>query len=82
MRILNGDNDQPVYNVQLYLTPQEATDLVTAIEELLQTPEANEHRHVMASDGGREISVSLITSSKTRNLHMYTDAERRMFLEP
>lgn len=81
MRMLDADGDRSVYQLRLYLTPGEAAELRQALDELLVNPEANEHRHVFAEDSRREISFSLVTSTKLRDLSGYTAAEQRLFAE-
>jgi hypothetical protein len=82
MRILDTDNQGPVRRIQLYLTPREAADLRDALDHLLDDPEATANERVLAEDGSRDISVSIVTASKLRELRRYSDAERRMFAEP
>ena len=82
MRILDTDNQGPVRRIQLYLTPREAADLRDALDQLLDDPEATANERVLAEDGSRDISVSIVTASKLRALRRYSDAERRMFAEP
>jgi hypothetical protein len=82
MRILDTDNQGPVRRIQLYLTPREAADLRDALDQLLDDPEATTNERVLAEDGSRDISVSIVTVSKLRELRRYSDAERRMFAEP
>jgi hypothetical protein len=79
MRLLDGEEQVPLWNVQLYLTPAEASELVAALNKLLADPEANEHEHVLSRESGREISVSLVTPTKLSDLSGYTPAERKMF---
>ncbi len=81
MRILDGDKQIPLRNVQLYLTPREAEKFCQALKLLLVDPDANEHEHVFAEDASREISVSLLTPAKLRDLSGYSKAERKMFEE-
>jgi hypothetical protein len=82
MRILDTDNQGPIRRIQLYLTPREAAALRDALDQLLGDPEANEHEHLIADDGSRDLSVSIVTAAKLRELRRYSDAERRMFAEP
>lgn len=82
MRILDTDNQGPVRRIQLYLTPREAADLRDALDRLLDDPEATANERVLAEDTSRDISVSIVTASKLRELRRYSDAERRMFAEP
>jgi hypothetical protein len=81
MRLLDGEKQVALWNVQIYLTPAEAKELVARLNKLLVDPEANEHEHVLSTDSGREISVSLITPTKLKDLSGYTSAERKMFEE-
>ena len=52
MRMLNGDSLQAVHQLQLYLSPSEAQELIQAMSELLKDPEANEHIHVFGKIDG------------------------------
>jgi hypothetical protein len=81
VRMLDAEGGRSVYQLQLYLTPGEARELRAALDRLLVDPEANDHEHVLAEDSGRELSLSLVTSAKLRDLSGYTLAERRMFEE-
>ena len=81
MRLLDGEKQVPLWNVQLYLTPAEASELVAALNKLLVDPEAKEHEHVLSRESGREISVSLVTLTKLNDLSGYTPPERKMFQE-
>jgi hypothetical protein len=81
MRLLNGDDQTPLYSAQLYLTPEEARSLRDALNRLLEAIERPEHEHVLGKDGLRDVSVSIVTDAKLRDLDKYTEHERRMFLE-
>jgi hypothetical protein len=82
MRILDTDNQGPVRRIHIYLTPAEAEHLRRALDRLLRDPEASEAERVVADDGSRDLSVSIVTPGKLREVKRYTDAERRMFAEP
>jgi hypothetical protein len=79
--MLDSEGDRSVHQLQLYLTPGEARELRALLDELLLNPEANEHRHVFSEDSGRDISLSLVTPTKLRDLSGYTAAEKRLFTE-
>ncbi|MEO1018101.1 MAG: hypothetical protein AAFY56_10455 [Pseudomonadota bacterium] len=64
VRFLDADGKSGVRNLQLYLTPKEAEELVKQLSNLLSEPEANEHFHLLSTDGGWELSCSLITERK------------------
>ena len=77
MHILDGEKQTPLNEVQFYLTPEEAIELREKLDTLLKDAEANEHEHIISGD--REISFSLITPTKLKNLSGYSAAERKMF---
>ena len=77
MRILDGENQLPLHQVQLYLTPQEATELKQKLDLLLKDPEANEHEHLISD--GRDLSISLITPGKLKDISRFSAAEQVMF---
>lgn len=79
MRMLDSRTHQAVDGLQLYLTPEEAMELRVALDRLLAKPEAPEHEHVFSRDGASELSFSIVTPAKLRNLGKYTPAERRLF---
>ncbi len=81
MRLLDGDKQLPLHIVQLYLTPGEATKLRDVLTSLLIDPEANAHEHIHAEDGTRELSVSVVTETKLKNVRRYSKAEQKMFTE-
>jgi hypothetical protein len=81
MRMLDGESLQTIYQLQLYLLPKEAKDLMLALADLLRDPDANEHTHIFGADSPREISVSIITPRKLNSLENYSEEERRMFKE-
>jgi hypothetical protein len=79
MRILDVETERSLRELQMYFTSSEATEFRDALNELLQDPEALEHRHVIAD--GREISFSLVTPAKLANIKRYTEVERRVLQE-
>lgn len=81
MRFLNADEQTSIFNVQMYLTVDEADALHGALARLLRDPSAIEHEHVLAGDGLRELSVSLVTPEKLIDLSGYSKAEQAMFKE-
>ena len=77
MRMLDAEKQTRLYDVQLYLTPEEARELRENLEKLLRNPDAKEHAHLI-SDGG-EMSFSLMTQAKLQDMSAYTAAERKLF---
>ena len=80
MRLLDGEKEVALWNVQIYLTPAEARELVAGLNKLLLDPEANEHEHVIDGEWSRDFCSS-ITPTKLKDLSWYTSAEREMFKE-
>lgn len=78
MRMLDPTRKEPVQTVQLYLTQREAEELRDGLSVLLRDPEANEHIHVYDDDMSRELSCSLVTATKLKDLSGYTKLERRL----
>ena len=78
MRMLDTRTDEAIEGLQLYLTTEEAKELRASLERLLGDPEALEHDHLFSSDGGCEMSFSIVTPLKLSGPG-YTPAERRLF---
>jgi hypothetical protein len=76
MRILDGEKQAPLHNMQLYLTEKAAREFVELLGLLLTNPEANGHEHLFSD--GREISLSIITPSKLADLSKYPKGEQKM----
>jgi hypothetical protein len=71
-----------VERLQLYLTPDEARQLRNHLDYLLENPEANEHYHLGVGDLARDLSYSIVTPRKLRELQYYTALEREILLQP
>lgn len=80
MRMLDPNRKAPVEALQLYLTRREAEELRDGLSVLLRDPEAFEHIHVYDDDMSRELSCSLVTAAKLKDLSRYTKLERRILL--
>jgi len=74
MRFLDAEGTSDIRNLQLYLTPDEAKEIVQQLTALLSDPEAEEHFHVFSGDDGWEMSCSLVTERKLSNTN-YTKRE-------
>jgi len=81
MKMLDTDKKMSLKSFQLYLTPKEASQFVHDLQELLKDPEANEHLHVYSDDYSREISCSLLTDAKLKEISRYTKLEQQVILE-
>lgn len=58
MRILDEDTDSKLDHVTLYLTLDEARELLGALEDLLRAPYAN-HHHLSTDDYTKELTLCL-----------------------
>ncbi len=76
MRMLDEDSRRPLRNVALYLDPSIAHALIRYLQELLEDPEAREHRHILDPSGRSALSFSIITPKKLKELDTWTEAER------
>ena len=82
MRMLDQDRKAAIKSVAMYLTVEEAEWLKRELEGLLQDPEANDHFHVCSLDNsGRELSCSIITPHKLKDLGRYTNVEQNVLSE-
>jgi len=81
MRIINMDAKAAVKLVQLYLTPNEASQFRKELDRLLAKPESNDHSHVESEYMSCEISFSIITENKLKNIKSYTKLEQRILKE-
>ena len=81
MKMLDVENKSSVWNLQLYLTEAEAKELQAEISKLLKNPEENEHFHLFSEDSGRELSCSLLTPNKLKNISTYSKLEQKLLTE-
>ena len=75
MRILDSQSDRLAAQVQLYLSANEARELIASLNKLVGDPEAIDHFHLFSEDGGSELSCSIVTARKL-TAGGYTTAER------
>ena len=81
MKIIDDKRKDELKNVGLYLTVEEATWLRNELNNLLEDPEAMSHFHVHDMEGKRgQVSCSIITKTKLKNIHMYNEVEQRILL--
>jgi hypothetical protein len=80
--MIDFDRKSPMKSISLYLTPDEASQLKEELEKLLRAPEAHEHFHIYdAKDPNREISCSIVTESKLKNLSGYNKLEQKILAD-
>jgi len=81
MRMADLDRKHSVKNLSLFLSLQEAKQMQYELGKLLTDPEANEHFHVNDENYTREISCSLITEHKLKNIKHYNNLEQQILTE-
>jgi hypothetical protein len=81
MKMIDDQRKQSVKSLSLFLTTREAREMRDNLEHLLADPESNEHFHVYSDDNSREISCSVITESKLKNLKNYNKLEQQVLSE-
>ena len=69
MRILNQDDDNPIKNVLLLLTIEEATELRDDLERLISEKTPNDHSHINDLEYEHELSVSVYNSKNVNGFH-------------
>ena len=81
MKMINDDTHDSLKRVSLFLTPKEAKQMRDELNRLLENPEAKEHFHLYSEGHMREISCSIITESKLKEIKMYNKYERQVLQE-
>ncbi len=81
MRMIDFNKKCSVNAISIYLTQDEADQLCYKLNKSLKDPEANEHFHIYENDMSREISCSIITEKKLKDLKRYNKLERKILYE-
>ena len=81
MRMIDLDRKCSIRFVSIYLKPNEAEQFRGELDKLLKDPEANEHFHIYGHNMSREISCSIITDEKIKNLNRYNKLEQIVLSE-
>ncbi|MBS0620999.1 MAG: hypothetical protein JSS61_06035 [Verrucomicrobia bacterium] len=77
MRIYNLDADQKIENVIIYLTPDEALEMKTSLDLMINDSNKHHHEHVLDSEYKREITVCIY---KDDNLSSFDERSKRLIL--
>jgi hypothetical protein len=72
MRILNEDNDKPVDQMQLFLTKDEAEEMIDSLKHLLEKPNGN-HSHISNEDFQKEITVCIYDENDPDNMKWFDE---------
>jgi hypothetical protein len=78
MRMIDMHSETSVKLLQLYLTPKEALEFRKELDRLITNPEANEHSHIYSEDTLCELSFSILTETKLKNIRSYTKLEQNI----
>jgi len=81
MRMIDDSRQCSLKSISLYLTPREATEIRRELDRLLKDPEANEHFHVYSDQNDREVSCSIITDAKLKNIKSFNKTEQKILTE-
>ncbi len=81
MKMIDNDKKSSIKTLAIYLTLQEARQFRDELNKLIENSEANEHFHVYQDDNNREISCSIITENKLKNIKNYNKLEQQILLE-
>lgn len=81
MKMIDMGSEKAVKLLQLYLTPKEALDFRKELGRLITNPEANEHSHIYSEDMFCELSFSILTETKLKNIKSYTKIEQKILTE-
>lgn len=68
MRILDDDADKKLDNVSIFLTQQEAMQLRSYLNQLLDNPKL-QHSHLSSSDFKKEITICLYDEKHLENFN-------------
>lgn len=68
MRILNDETNRKLNNVSLFLTKEEALQLRSYLNQLLDNPKL-QHAHLSSEDYQKEITICLYDAKNLNTLH-------------
>lgn len=78
MRILDADNNKAINNLNLYLTMEEAKEMLGDLENLINNYGKNEHTHINDAEYEREIRLVLYNMN---NLNSFDERSKKLILE-
>ena len=68
MRILDDESDKKLDTVSIFLTKNEARQLVAYLNALLQNPQLH-HQHLSSDDYKKEVTVCVYDEKKLEGFH-------------
>lgn len=72
MRILDHDSDKAVNSISVFLTADEAKELLDSLKQLLETP-ANNHAHIPDKGFKKEITIAIYAEGSTAGFDKRTE---------
>ena len=81
MKMIDDQQKRSLRKVSFYVSPREAQEMRDNLDHLLENPESHEHFHVYSDDNSREISCSIVTEFKLKNLENYNKIEQQVLAE-
>jgi hypothetical protein len=81
MRMIDLERKCTMKGLSLFLTVFEAEQLKDELEILLKNPEAKEHFHILSMDNTRELSCSIVTTDKLKDIKDYNKLEQQALTE-
>ena len=77
MRLLNDSTGEALRSVIVYLTPDEARQLVGSLEQMLENPK-DHHHHVNDDEYAHELTVTIYRDD---NMGSFDERSRRLILD-
>ena len=77
MRILNDVNDKKIDNISLFLTKDEAFQMIAYLEDLLNNP-GKHHAHLSSDDYQKEITLCVYDQ---QNINSFHQRAKKLILE-
>lgn len=77
MRILDNETNRAISNISVFLTPEEAREMIGYLEQLLEDPQLH-HAHLNDEKYEREITLAVYSE---KNMNEFDDRSRKLILE-
>ena len=77
MRILDGESDKKLDNVSIFLTAEEALQLRSYLDQLLENPKL-QHSHLSSADYQKEITICVYD---IQNLNHFDKRTKKLLKE-
>jgi hypothetical protein len=81
MRILDITNDVSLSNILIYLTEDEARDLRSSIDSILESAAGSSHQHISNEDYQKEISICTYDPNNLESIKSLDKRSKKIILE-